>query len=194
MNDYRLRALADSRDRVEWTKKRIGRLGASDVARFAKVESAHLYLKAKLSDGFAGNAYTAHGNEREAAILARYGLTQNFTMYHAEGNDRFVATPDAIEPRPSGGIMLSQAKTTAKPILYPSPAYQRQMWWEQFVMDSEKTLFVWEEHDNFRPRDPEPQSLWFYRDEDQINKLVTIANIVLEGMDAADEFRRSMSE
>lgn len=190
-NNYPDRIVADIRDKVAWTKHRTGRIGGSDAAKFAKEASAHLYLKSMLQSPFVGNQFTNHGNDREAAILRHYRLDQNHFMFRSPTNERFVATPDSIRVLNSNEVILSQAKTTSKPMLGPIPAYQRQMWWEQMVMDTDRTLFVWEQHEDFRAG-MEPESVWFYRDEDQIAKLVRIGNIILEGMDAADEFRKEM--
>lgn len=187
------RILANSTDRPAWLDKRRGRIGGSDAASFAKVESAPLYLKAKLAEGFDGNAYTNHGNDRERAILARFGLEQNTLLFHAADNDRHVCTPDSfIVNAETGELTLVQVKTSSKPITRIAPTYQRQMLWEHHVMGAARTLFVWEEHEAFQPLKMEPESMWFDRDDDRIDTLITIADLVLEGMDAAAQFRKEI--
>ena len=188
------RVLADARDRPAWLKKREGRVGASDAASFSKEESFPLYMKAKLDDSFKGNAYTEHGNDRERAILRAYNLEQNTLLFHAPENDRHVATPDAIKIGADGEIILAQVKTTSKPILKISPAYSRQMWWEQYVMGATRTLFIWEHHEGFAPLEMEPESQWFERDDAQIEKLIRIANRVLVGLDEAAQFRKELQQ
>ena len=59
-------------------------------------------------------------------------------------------------------------------------------------MGTDRTLFIWEAHRDGQPVGMEPDSVWFYRDDNEIHKLITIADIVLEGMDAAAEFEREM--
>lgn len=187
------RALFDSRDRPAWLLGRTGKIGASDAASFSKVTSAPLYLKAKLNPSFHGNTSTQHGNDREPFILAAYNLEQNFTLFASADNPRHVATPDSIILG-AGELTLSQVKTTVKDLYKIPPTYQRQMLWEQYVMGADRTLFIWEKHTNYVPDEMEPVSQWFYRDDIQIAKLVTIANLVLTGMDEAEAFRKDLQE
>lgn len=192
--DIMSRVLADARDRPAWLRARIGKIGGSDAASFAKLESAPLYLRAKLHSPFRGNIYTAHGHAREEQILARYRIPQNTYLFHHPDHPRHVATPDGIVVEGSR-VILAQVKTSEKPIPAADripPAYRRQMWWEQWVMGADRTLLIWERHTDFQPVDMEPAAVWFDRDDDEIEKLVTIADYVLEGMDAAERFANEM--
>lgn len=186
------RGLADSRDRVAWAKARAPRIGASDAAKYAVEASWPLYMRAKLYNPFRGNAYTVHGNEREPHMLASFHMQQNFTLFHAAENTLHVATPDGIKLGGDGTLFLAQCKTSVKELWKIAPEYQRQMWWEQYVMGTDRTLFIWEVHEDGVPFDMEPQSQWFYRDDDKIAKLITIADRVLEGMAAAEQFKKEM--
>lgn len=186
------RILDDGTDRERWLAARAGRIGASDAARFAKLASAPLYMKAKLLDNFHGNDYTRHGNEREPFILAPFGFTQNKALFGSETTDLHSCTPDGI--RVVGGrLILAQAKTSNKPLFKVPPTYLRQIWWEQHVMGADRTLFVWEQHDNFVPTEMEPHSQWIDRDDTRIADLIIIADRVLELMAKAHEFGRSLS-
>lgn len=204
--------IADSRDRPKWLAARTGKIGASDAAKYAKVESAPLYLRAKLDEAFQGNTYTSHGNDRERAMLAAYRIEQNTMMFASRSNPRHVATPDGILIANEREVVLAQAKTTLRKtktlaggevVVVPPftnakgervipPDYKRQMWWEQYVLGASRTLFVFEEHENFRPTSIEPDSMWLIRDDTEIDKLITIANLVLAGMDAAIQFRKEI--
>lgn len=192
-HDLRLRIVADSADRPDWLQKREGKVGASDAASYSKEESAPLYLRSKLHSSFAGNAYTAHGNDRERKMLAHYGIPQNTFMFASAGNPRHVATPDGIVLT-DDEIILAQCKTSVHNLTRIPPAYQRQMWWEQYVMGAERTLLIWEHHNDFSPAGMEPESVWFMRSDPDIEKLIRIANYVLDGMDAAEAFAREMKE
>lgn len=192
MTDIMSRVLADSRDRPAWLGQRIGRVGASNAASFSKEESVPLYVKALINNAFQGNAYTNHGNDRERAILRAYHLEQNTLMFAAAGNARHVATPDAFKRGGDGSLVLAQVKTSVKPLHKLPPTYQRQMWFEQYVMETDRTLFIWEQHEGFQPLAMEPESQWFYRDDAAIAKLVHIADLVLEAFDIAAQFRREM--
>lgn len=185
---YRFRALADSTDRETWLTARQGKIGASDAAGFAKLESAEGYARAKLKSGtFAGNAYTEHGNARERFILSQIGIPHNTVLFHAADNPRHVATPDGIREF-SGGLLLAEAKTTNKPFAKIPPAYLRQIFWAQYVLGAEKTVFAWEVHVGFIPTDMAPRSVIVERDDAAIKKLVQIADAVLDHLDDAAQF------
>ena len=191
------RVLADARNRDDWLAKRVGRIGASDAAGFAKVESAPLYLRAKLHNRFLGNAFTVHGNGREARMLEHLKVQQNTLMFHHPDNERHVATPDGFWRQPAGrfDLYLAQCKTSLHAPPRPDRIplrYQRQMWWEQYVMGASRTALIWEQHVDFRPVSMEPTLIWFERNDAAIEVLVTIANYVLDGFDDAEAFANDM--
>ena len=191
---YLDRAVADSRDRAAWLAAREPGIGASDAAKFANIDSAPGYLRSKLHSGFGGNAATRHGTSREAGMLAHYRIPQNFTLFHAEGNPRHLATPDGIVVSGmTGEVVLAECKTMNKPFRNISPAYWRQCQWQMYVMGAERVLFIYEVHEEFRPVAPEPESIWLARDDEQIATLITIADRVLEGMDLARAFREGIT-
>lgn len=192
MNDYRSRIVADIRDRVGWAKVRSRGIGASDAAKFSKIESAPLYARDKLYSPFEGNSFTSHGHEREPLMLAAFHTEQNFAMFRAESNPRHLATPDGIKIGGDGSLLLVQCKTTSKPFRTIPLAYLRQVWWEQYVLGAERTLFVWEVHDGFRPVSAEPESRIIDRDEEQIERMLRIADAVLGILDRGDRARNEM--
>lgn len=192
MNDYESRVVADIRDRIGWAKVRSRGIGASDAAKFSKVESAHLYARDKLYSPFDGNGYTAHGHEREPLMLAAFHTPQNFAMFRAASNPRHLATPDGIKVGGDGSIVLVQCKTTVKPFRTIPRAYLRQVWWEQYVLGAEQTMFVWEVHEGFRPVAAEPESRLIDRDDEEIARMVTIADAVLGILDRGDAARNEM--
>lgn len=187
------RALADIRKHDQWSTARQGRIGASDAGRYAKLESAESYVRAKLLPSWDGSAYSEWGHEREPVILADHGYPQNHTMFHAIDNERYVATPDGIR-----GHRLAQVKTTVKDfkskrtgeVLIP-PHYRRQVWWEQMVMGPEytETDFIWEVHEKidgvFSPA-LDSEVFVIVRDDAEIAKLMRIADEVLRRLDLAN--------
>lgn len=192
MDDLASRAVADIRDRVAWAKVRSRGTGASDAAGYSKVESAPLYAKSKLYSPFEGNGYTRHGHEREPLMLAAFHVEQNFLMYRSIENDRHLATPDGLKISPSGEVLPVQAKTTNKPFRTIPLRYRRQVWWEQYVLGATRTLFIWEVHDGFRPVSMEPESDFIDRDDDEIQKMITIADEVHRILDRGDAFKAEM--
>ena len=88
------RVLADSRERAAWLDARVGNIGGSDAANYANEASVPGYVRAKLDDRFRGNQYTAHGNAREAAILAQFGIEQNTLLFRSQGAEVAVVGAD----------------------------------------------------------------------------------------------------
>jgi hypothetical protein len=193
-SEYMTRVLADSRDRPKWLAARVGKVGGSDAGSYARVASVPLYVKQKRAEIFQGNAYTQHGNAREARMLRAFNLEQNTLLFHAEDNPRHVSTPDAVRRASSGDLILGEAKTTTKDFLKVPPNYFRQCQWNMHVLGADRLLFVWEVHKNFHAVYPEPSSMWVYRDDDVISTLITIADLVLAGIDQADQFRQELSQ
>jgi hypothetical protein len=185
------RVVADSLDRPAWLAARVGKIGASNAAGYALIESAPVYLRSLLKKGWQGNAYADHGHSREPHILRAFGVDQNTLMFASATNPLHVATPDGYKVSPTGDVVLVQVKTTSKPITKLSPGYYRQCLWEQYVCDTDRTLFAWEEHRDFRPVRLDPESMIVYRNESEIRKLITIANIVLDGYALFQEFTRN---
>lgn len=186
------RVLADSRDRDSWLKARFGNVGGSNAATFARAASAPQYAKRMLHEQFAGNQYTRHGNDREAAVLRHFGVDQNFLLFRSEDSPRHVATPDGIQYVGSE-LVLIQCKTSLKPLELP-PTYRRQIAWEQYVLGAAQTLLVWEQHENFMPARMEPESLWVPRYDALIANLIEIADLVTANIDAVTQFENEMRQ
>ena len=87
-----------------------------------------------------------------------------------------LATPDCVS---DDGTVLAEIKTTSKPFDRVPKQYLRQIWWQQYVLGAERTLFVWEQHSEFVPVGP-PKHVWVERDEDEIAMLVDRADRLLE--------------
>ncbi len=178
---YQERFVADSTDRVAWLRARARGITATDVAKLSTPRSIQTAAEAKLyGTGFSGNAFTEHGRRREpeiaAWVAATHGIQPSSGLYHSEWEKRHLATPDGITMTPEGTVILSEIKTTTKPWRSVPRNYMRQIWWQQYVLGAERTLVVWEEHKNFVPVGEEPLCRWIDRDEVEINKLVGLAN------------------
>jgi hypothetical protein len=176
--ELQARIVADSRDRVAWLRARARGITATDVAGLSSEKSIIRAADAKLGGGarFAGNAYTDHGRRREpeiaAWVAATHGIRPSSALFRAEIEQRHLATPDGIVQDAGGRILLAEIKTTNKTWRTIPRTYLRQVWWQQHVLGAERTLFVWEEHDDFRPIDDEPRCVWIDRDEREIDQLV----------------------
>lgn len=190
------RAVADSRDRPAWLATRPGRIGGSDAAGFSKIESVPSYVRAKLSQEFRGNAYTRHGNDREARMLRAYHLEQNTLMFRSKDDPRHVATPDGVLVSGyDGRIIIAECKTTSKPLRKVPLGYLRQCLWNMYVIGASECLFIWELHQGFVALEAEPESILIRLDEhaEELQQIITIADAVLDGLAAAETFRKELS-
>lgn len=184
---YRERIVADATDRVAWLRERARGVTATDVARLTSENAVAAVVQDKLlGSRFAGNSYTQHGRVREPEIgrwVARQhpGMRSNSALFHADGVRAHLATPDGL--RDDDGVLeLCEIKTTRQPWRSIPRHYLRQVWWQQYVLGAERTLVVWEQHEDFVPVSGVPECRWVDRDENEIAKLVRLADQVLAAM------------
>ncbi|WP_353113814.1 YqaJ viral recombinase family protein [Microbacterium sp.] len=184
--ELQARIVADSRDRVAWLRARARGITATDVAGLSGEGSITRAADAKLGAGprFGGNAYTDHGRRREpeiaAWVAATHGILPSSALFCAEVEKRHLATPDGIAQDTGGRVTLAEIKTTNKSWRSIPRTYLRQVWWQQHVLGAERTLFVWEEHDDFQPVHDEPKSVWIERDDREIERLVSLATRLID--------------
>lgn len=177
------RIVADSTDRVAWLRARSRGITATDVAKLSTAHSVRAAARDKLlGTGFTGNAYTDHGKAREpqiaAWVLAEHDIRPSTALFRSAHDSRHLATPDGIAERLGGTVELAEIKTTNKPWRSIPRHYLRQVWWQQYVLGAERTLFVWERHEDFVPVG-DPQYRWVDRDENEIAVLVGRADQLL---------------
>lgn len=178
------RIVTDGNDRGEWMRARARGITATDVAKLSTPRSIDSAAWAKLhGTGFTGNAFTRHGNEREPEIaswvLREHGIAPSQALFHAELDMRHLATPDGVVLRESGTLELAEIKTTNKEWRTIPRNYLRQIWWQQYVLGAERTLMVWERHENFVPVG-DPECRWIDRDENEIARLVSLAGQLID--------------
>ncbi|WP_040163880.1 YqaJ viral recombinase family protein [Microbacterium gorillae] len=184
--ELQARIVADSRDRVGWLRARSRGITATDVATLTSENAIARAADAKLGGGasFGGNAYTDHGRRREpeiaAWVAATHGIQPSSALFRAEIEQRHLATPDGIMVDGGGTVTLAEIKTTNKSWRSIPRNYLRQIWWQQYVLGAERTLFCWEEHVDFVPVHDEPRSVWVERDEVEIAKLIRLANGLID--------------
>ncbi|WP_442786467.1 YqaJ viral recombinase family protein [Leifsonia sp. AG29] len=185
LTGHRARVVARASDRAGWLYARSRGITATDVAKLSTARSVRAAAHDKLNGtGFTGNVFTQHGRSREPEIAgwvaATHGIEPSDALYHAERDRRHLATPDGLVVRIDGRIELAEIKTTNKPFRSIPRHYLRQIWWQQYVLGAERTLFVWEQHDGFVPLRDEPECRWVDRDEAEIEKLVALAGDLID--------------
>ena len=174
------RMVTDGTDRMAWMRARARGITATDVAKLSTPRSLEAAAREKLfGSRFSGNAFTEHGKAREPEIAAwverEHGILPSQALFHAEHDVRHLATPDGLAVRDGGVIELAEIKTTNKEWRSIPRNYLRQIWWQQYVLGAERTLMVWERHEDFVPV-AEPEFRWVDRDESEIERLVKLAS------------------
>ncbi|MGK0722800.1 YqaJ viral recombinase family protein [Leucobacter sp. W1478] len=183
-HEHLRRIVTDGTDRAAWMRARARGITATDVAKLSTPRSIDTAAWQKLyGSGFAGNAFTDHGKAREPVIAAwvqrEYGIEPSQALFHAQIDTRHLATPDGLVRREAGHLELAEIKTTNKEWRSIPRSYMRQIWWQQHVLGAERTLMVWERHENFVPVG-DPQFRWVDRDENEIAKLVALAGQLID--------------
>ena len=178
------RIVTDGSDRMAWMRARARGITATDVAKLSTPRSIEAAAQEKLfGSRFTGNAYTEHGKAREpeiaAWVLREYGIAPSQALFHSEWDRRHLATPDGLTERDTGSLELAEIKTTNKEWRSIPRNYLRQIWWQQYVLGAERTLMVWERHENFVPVG-DPECRWIDRDESEIERLVGLAGRLIE--------------
>ena len=177
-------------DEEAWLEARQGKITATLIAAASTpkgFEESLIKLRGE-SEPITDNSYMEFGRRMEPFISLYvkdvYGVIPNEWLIAHELYPEFVATPDGIawhEP------VISEVKTTGTdwgewksvPI-----AYRRQVQWQMYVTGAERCVFAWllREDNEGRFQSPwlEPKTLVIDRDEKEIEKLLGVAENLLE--------------
>jgi putative phage-type endonuclease len=177
-------------DEHGWLKAREGKITATLIAAASTpkgFEESLIKLRGE-SEPIIDNSYMEFGRRMEPFISLYvkelYGVIPNEWLIRHEEIPEYVATPDGIAwDKP----VISEVKTTGTdwgewksvPI-----AYRRQVQWQMYVTGAEQCVFAWllrEDKDGkFQSPWLEPKSLIVEREEKEIEKLVGVAEKLLE--------------
>lgn len=193
------RVVADkNKDEQAWFDARRQGVTATDIRELDKSSSAwSRLLKEKRDDArtFTGNAYTNWGLEREAVISEqiqkKFGITPSDITFHAEANNRHLATPDGVALK-DGLVTISEIKTSKHDLTpggdgFNTANYFAQVQWQMYVAGDDVTecLFAWEtrlgEPGAFTAGDLNFE--WIERDEECIDRLIALADSFLAELD-----------
>ncbi|WP_371931486.1 YqaJ viral recombinase family protein [Glutamicibacter sp. MNS18] len=193
------RVLADSSNRIEWLRARAQGITATDVAKLSTERSIRSAAWDKLhGSGFSGNPYTEHGRRREPVIAAwvqeNFNIFPSSHLFHSRNNPIHLATPDGLGFAADGTPVLAEIKTTNKPFNRVPKNYLRQILWQQYVIGAEKTLFVWEQHENFVPLQAVPQFRWVERDDTMIADLINLADALVAELRRATARQQQLND
>jgi len=184
--------IAFAEDRTRWLELRREGVTATDVADIPAKGLTPAALRRILADKRGhGSGYRSaamdHGIKREPAIAAwveresQHGafgsghLRPSSGLYaHPEHPWRF-ATPDGVSADWDAHRELVEIKTTSTTWSSIPKSYLRQVWWAQHVLGADRTLVVWERHDNGVPTQMEPSWEWVDCDDDELAVLIPLA-------------------
>jgi hypothetical protein len=189
------RAIASSDDRPAWLAAR--RLGVT-ATEISKLEvggaSFGRILNEKRSgvEAFTGNRYTEYGKAREEFIAAwvkeRFDIEPNNILYRSDETPLRMATPDGVGFDFDGNLVLAEIKTSKNNLTKIPRDYFVQMQWQMYVMDAQRVLFAWEQHDDDwpdpQPLEDEPRFQWVERDDEEIARLIAVADRFIEALAA----------
>src|SRR5690606_32519976 len=117
-----------------------------------------------------------------AWVQENFNIFPSSQLFHSQHSKLHLATPDGLGFDASGIPVLAEIKTTNKPFKKIPKNYLRQVLWQQHVIGAERTLFVWEEHDNFVPVRAVPEYLWVERDDELIQDLIDKAESLISAL------------
>lgn len=189
------RVVADAAaDPAGWLAARPFSLGASDFAKFSRMESVESYARNKLAEGsrtFTGSAYTANGHAHEPGLMAYAGVAHNTRMFRHPTIREFTATPDGVSVLPGGHIRLGEAKVKHKLVEGPNPSEMRQVYAAQYVLGAIFTDWVYQalHPETHRPYG-EPVIHRIPFDADAFAPTLEIAHAVRAAIVAARQFER----
>jgi|GEM_PF-2823261 len=192
--------IATSENRAAWLEKRRGGVTATDMAKLGHgggTATLRRIIEEKRGEAaaWAGNAAAQHGRDREPEIAAwieresargRFGsgaLVRTAGLFAHPEHPRHLASPDGLSADWEFSRESFEIKTTDHAWSSIPRDYLRQVWWQQYVLGAERTLVVWERHENYVPVDLEPSWQWVKRDQHEIDALVTRAAELLEFFD-----------
>ena len=180
------RRLASSENREEWLEARRRGVTATDVARLAHGgRSVWATVKSEKAGEthFTGNDFTAWGIEREPVIAkticAEYPVKHNTDLLQSVEDERWLATPDLLDPN---GSLVGDVKTAVwkgEPWAEPPPNYYSQLQWQMFVTGIREAILCVEYHQDFVPTSPFPHVLTVSYDPDHVEELVEVAESFL---------------
>jgi hypothetical protein len=229
LEQLQARAVASSSDRVNWLAARVHGVTATEVAKLRKggASARREIIAAKINgDSFKGNQYTEWGSQREAAIAedvrARAAIAPNDVLFHAEGNQRHLATPDGVGADFDENVILSEIKTSKHDLMpstglapfiedilpanelsfyFWSTGYYDQVQWQIYVAGAARARFTWEQHDDdwsgWPERGPRPLlegQLPFRIIERDPRRIKELIAIADEFLDAYDEALRNAAD
>ncbi|WP_295104412.1 YqaJ viral recombinase family protein [uncultured Microbacterium sp.] len=203
LTDLLARAGAPDTDRPRWIAERMAGITATEVRDLAigKVRTQAL-IDMKLGrtpepGDLSHIPIIGWGRDRETVIaeaLRGVGIEPESRVFHGEHNSRHLASPDGIGVDFDDALIVSEIKTSGKPLPVGSPeldakGYVHQVQWVMHVTGAVRCRFVVEQRIQVRggfTAGPLAED-WIERDEAAIAELVVIADEFLAEMDRQRE-------
>lgn len=203
LTDLHARAGAPDTDRPRWIAERMTGITATEVRDLAigKVRTQAL-IDMKLGrtpepGDLSHIPIIGWGRERETVIaeaLRGVGIEPESRVFHGENNGRHLASPDGIGVDFDDALIVSEIKTSGKPLPIGSPeldakGYVHQVQWVMHVTGAVRCRFVVEQRLQVQggfAAGPLAED-WIERDDAAIAELVEIADAFLAELDRQRE-------
>lgn len=171
------RFLAHQSYRDEWMQARTGLITATTVARAATPAGFREVMEHRQAED---NPFMAFGREAEHDILKAgkpHGVLECGWLIRGE-YPLHAATPDGLSP---DHRLIGEAKTTGTDWRTIPAQYRRQVQWQLYVTGADRCLFLWDlrlvdDLGGFYRPWLDPKSEWIDRDEEEIERLIGVAN------------------
>lgn len=180
----------DGADERKWLEARRSGISASMIPKAMTPAGRAAFVAEFLcppEDQAWFDGYREHGKRRESEFLGQwiadnFGMRHNRALFAHSEHPRHLATPDGVGEAGQG---LYELKTSTKPMPRTVPRnYRDQMQFQMWVMEEDRVLLVWEQHEDFRPVSL-PEWRWVERDDARIAELVAVADALLFEIDTA---------
>lgn len=181
---------SSSQSRQGWLDARELGVTATTVARSATPKGfENETVHRAPSEVIEGNAYIDFGVQMEPVIAQQLKddhkiMPNDWLISASPEHQKYMATPDGLS---LDHLVISEIKTTGKDWgeLKNIPIhYRRQVQWQLFCTGASRCLFAWllrQEVDGVMvPAWFEPKTIWIERDEQEISKLIDVADRLLE--------------
>lgn len=176
-------------DKQDWLEARGSGVTATEVSKASTPKGFEEVTHPQpVDENIEDNPYVRFGLEQEASIALQvkeqFGIMPNEWLIAADDNLKYMSTPDGLS---LDHEQIAEIKTTGRDFGSWSKVpihYRRQVQWQLYTTGAKACLFAWllrvEVNGLMVPGWLEPKTLWVERDHDEMEKLISVADRLME--------------